>query len=228
MNQTTRKIILVGVIVLVVLFGVGQFFASSTLITSEQQQTQNQQTPPTQVITYTPPAPSTSTPVESGSCWTNSIAAAYRTDAWRCTVGNAINDPCFQIASSTNLLCGVNPANPSSTDAFVLKLTKPLPAVGTFPNGVPSNWAWLVQLADGTLCSPFTGTLPPVTLGGQTAGYGCAPGPLGKELVIFGDLNNSSTQWTALVGDLAESNATSGPPVYVDVSSTIPVSTVWQ
>src|SRR5579871_3574392 len=114
MKQGTRKVFLIAVMFLVVLFGVGQFFASSTLITS-QNQPGDQNQPATQVIAYHPGAVATSTRTASGSCWTNSIAASYRTDAWRCTIGNSIQDPCFAIASSTNLLCGVNPANPTAT-----------------------------------------------------------------------------------------------------------------
>jgi hypothetical protein len=228
MKKGTRTVILIVVLVLVFLFGVGQFFASSSLIAPQggtaSSTSQTSQGPATQVITYVP-TPASSTPVESGSCWTNSIAAPYRTDAWRCSVGNSIQDPCFEISNSANLLCGMNPANPSSTSSFVLKLTQPLPQAGMIEGGTPSNWAWLIQLSDGTLCSPFTGTLPPTMLNGQTAGYGCAPGPLGNNLVIFGGLNNSSSEWTALLGNLG--NSTSGPPI-VTLSSTIPVAAVWQ
>lgn len=211
------------------MFGIGEFFAFSGTPQSTAPVVTPSVTPATQtqVVAFSPSLPASTTPV-SGSCWTNSIAAPYRTDAWRCTIGNAIQDPCFGIASSTDLLCNANPAVPDSTSSIVLKLTSPLPSPAAIPGGVPPTWAWLVKLSDGTLCSPFTGTLPPVTLNDQTAGYSCAPGPLGNNLVIFGDLDNTNAQWTALVGDIAPSNSTSGPPVFVDASATVPVATVWQ
>jgi hypothetical protein len=106
----------------------------------------------------------------------------------------------------------------------VLKLTKPLPTPDVPPGLPPANWAWLVQLAGGTLCTPFTGTLP-ITATGDAAGYGCAPGPLGTDVLIFNGLNTSSGAWTAEIGTIAET--TSSLPTIVS-SSTVPVATVWQ
>lgn len=231
MNKRNR-IIVVVVLVLVLLFGVGQFFANPSEINpsaSNQTTSTSTQTAPvtpaTQIVAYVPATPASSTPVESGSCWTNSIAAPFRSDAWRCTVGNSISDPCFEIPGSTStLLCNINPTTvTASTSTFVLDLTKPLPAPEIPPGLPPSNWAWLVQLADGTLCTPFTGTLP-ITANGEAASYGCAPGPLGDNLLIFA-LNSSSSAWTADVGTIAET--TSSLPT-IATSSTVPVATVWQ
>jgi hypothetical protein len=228
MNKANKAVVAV-VLGLVVLFGVGQFFATPSIITPSNRtsspSTQNTPAEPaTQIVAYSPAAPTASTTVKSGSCWTNSIAAPFRADAWRCTVGNNISDPCFQLKGSTSsLLCNINPVV-NSTSTFVLKLTKPLPAVQVPPGLPPSNWAWLVQLSDGTLCTPFTGTLP-VTASGDAADYGCAPGPLGKDVLIFNGLNTSSSAWTAEIGTIAES--TSGLPT-IATSSTVPVSTAWQ
>jgi hypothetical protein len=219
-------------IIVVVLFGVGQFFSNPSAInsaasnetTSTSSQT-NPATPATQIIAYLPAIPASSTPTESGSCWTNSIAAPFRAEAWRCTVGNSISDPCFQLPNSTSsLLCDVNPTVIDATSTFVLKLVKPLPAPDV-PSGVPpTNWAWLVQLGDGTLCTPFTGTLP-ITATGDAANYGCAPGPLGTDVMIFNGLNTSSSAWTAEIGTISET--TSSLPTMAS-SSTVPVVTVWQ
>jgi hypothetical protein len=225
-----NKIIVVVVLVLVVLFGVGQFFASSNInapgnqTTSTSTQSTNA-TPATQVIAYVPPAPASSTPVENGSCWTNSIAAPFRSDAWRCAIGNGISDPCFAIPNSTgSLMCNVNPTMPDSTSTFVLKLTKPLPQSQPI-QGLPlAEQVWLIQLSDGTLCSPFEGTRP-FTASGESANYDCAPGPLGKDVLIFGDLNTSSSVWTANIGTL--SAPTSSLPT-IATSSTVPVAAVWQ
>ncbi len=231
MNKT-NKIIVVVVLALVVLFGVGQFFSNpyainpsaSNQTTSTSSQT-NPATPATQIIEYVPAIPASSTPVLSGSCWTNSIAAPFRSDAWRCTVGNSISDPCFQIPNNTSsLLCNVNPTITDATSTFVLKLTKPLPAPDVPPGLPPPSWAWLVELQGGTRCTPFTGTLP-ITATGDAANYGCAPGPLGTDVMIFNGLNTSSSAWTAEIGTIAE--MTSSLPIMVS-SSTVRVATVWQ
>jgi hypothetical protein len=226
-----NKIVFIIVMLLVVLFGVGQFFSFSN-VTPANQPVQNQTNNPsaTQVIAYAPSV-SSSTPVESGSCWTSSIAAPYRKDAWRCAVGNGISDPCFKLpaapgsSQTTYALCGVNPDNPNSTSTFILRLTKPLPAPESLQINPPSNWAWLVELSDGTLCSPFTGTRP-FAAGGESANYGCAPGPLGKDILIFGDLNASSSVWTAKIGTLSVSTSTFPPAIQSEQE--VNVKAVWQ
>ncbi len=219
---------MVAVLCLVILFGVGRFFISpaTNIPVSGPGGTAQSNLSPTQVIVYIPETPASSTPVVSGSCWTSSIAAPFRADAWRCTVGNSINDPCFEIPGSKNLLCGANPSAPTTTtSSFVLKLTKPLPAPETLQGPIPPNWAWLVQLSDGTPCSPFTGTLP-IAQGDISANYGCAPqAPGGEGVLIFGDLNTSSSVWTADVGTLSVS--TSSLPTVVN-EKVIPVARVWQ
>jgi len=213
---------------LVVLVGIGRFFTySGPAAPNGPEPGNNTQNglPQTQVVTYMPATPASSTTMQEGSCWTSSIAAPFRRDAWRCAVGNSISDPCFQIPGSTNLLCGANPAIPDATSSFVLKLTKSLPAPDTMQGSAPADWAWLIKLADGTVCSPFTGTLP-IAQGGVSASYGCAPKiPGGEGLLIFNDLNTSTSEWTAEVGTLAA--VTSGLPAVVG-ETTVPVDTVWQ
>jgi hypothetical protein len=230
--KKTSKVFVVIVLMLIILFGIGQFFISSPSSISPSgsaSSTTSIQTPPsnppTQIVAYVPPQPARSTLVEQGSCWTNSIAAPFRADAWRCAVGNGISDPCFQIPQSKNLLCNVNPAKPNSTSSFVLQLTKSLPPPEVPPGLAPKDWAWLIQLADGTLCTPFTGTLPAIA-GDHSANYSCAPGPLGNNLLIFDDLNTSAPAWTASVGTLS-TNSTSTLPT-IESSTTVAIATIWQ
>jgi hypothetical protein len=109
---------------------------------------------------------------------------------------------------------------------FILRLTKPLPAPESPLAKPPVNWGWLVELQDGTLCSPFTGTRP-FASGGESANYNCAPGPLGKDIMIFDDLNASSSVWTAKIGTLAIATSTKGPPA-LESAQMINVKTVWQ
>lgn len=227
MSETKRKILIIIVLVLVVLFGVGQFFAGANLNTTNQSaatSTSNTNSLATQIIAYAPPALASSTPVEEGSCFASSIAAPYRSDAFRCTVGNAISDPCFEIPSSANtLICGENPAAINNSSTFALQLTKALPQPDV-PSSTPSNWAWLVELSDGTICSPFTGTRP-FTATGDVAVYSCNGGAAGEDM-IFGDLNNATSTWTAEVGSLSTSTKIFPPTIVA--SATVPVAYVWQ
>ena len=229
MSDTNRKILIIVVLLLVILFGVGQFFAFSNISAPNQPSSQNGGTP-TRVMVYEPPLPANSTPVEKGSCFASSIAAPYRADAWRCMVGNAISDPCFELATGggKSLLCGANPAAVSTSSMFVLQLTKSLPqasvpAPASTTSGTTQPSAWLVQLVDGTICTPFTGTRP-FDASGDVATYACNGGP--NESMIFGDLNNASPVWTAEIGSLSTATSTFPPPMVA--SATVPIYAVWQ
>jgi hypothetical protein len=119
----------------------------------------------TEVNFFTPAVP-TGAPRE-GSCWTRSIAVT-RPGAWRCMIGNAIHDPCFQAPPHRGVVvCDADPATGEA--GFVLKLTKPLPE--ETPPAYEQAEPWLMQLADGSVCAPFTGTMPLV--GGDAARWYC-------------------------------------------------------
>ncbi len=231
--KTTNKIAVVVVLVLVVLFGIAEFFAApvSAPIEPSASSSGSASAPvleaATQVVQYVASMPSSSVPVKEGSCWTNSIAAAFRGDAWRCAVGNDISDPCFQIPGAQKLLCNVNPTKPNDTSTFVLQLTKPLQKPQPVQGVEPAGSGWLIELKGGTLCTPYTGTLP-FTANGEAPSYACAPGPLGKDISIF-NINTSSSPWTADIGTIARApaNSTSGLPVIAS-SSTVPIVTIWQ
>ncbi len=120
----------------------------------------------TKIIEFAPPLPSGGNAKE-GSCWAESIAAP-RPDAWRCSVGNSISDPCFTVARNPEqLVCGADPALRS--DGFILKLTKPLPKK---PHGTRKVAPWIFQLSDGSICEAMSGTVP--TVNGEPARWSCA------------------------------------------------------
>ncbi len=240
MNRTGQIIVIAILVLLVVMFGVGEFFAGPVNVAVAPASTSSDATNggataasglpsgvATQIVQYTPSTPATSTPVVQGSCWTNSLAAPFRGDAWRGMVGAGISDPCFQIPGQPKLLCGADPADPQATSTFVLALTKPLPPPQPAEGIEPAGYGWLLELQGGTRCSPFTGTMP-VTADGESPSWGCAPGPLGKDIMIFA-VDTSSTPWTAEVGTIAPApaNSISGMPV-VAVTSSVPIATIWQ
>lgn len=77
---------------------------------------------------------------EEGTCFAGSSAAASRSDAWRCGVGNGILDPCFADpfllpGDTGTLYCA---EDPFSGDLIDLTLTEPLPEEGgERPNPAP-------------------------------------------------------------------------------------------
>jgi hypothetical protein len=105
----------------------------------------------------------------TGSCWTNSIAVSSA-DAYRCLVGNDIQDPCFAPPVETSpptVACLDAPWSP----ATVLTLTQALPApVG----GVQAAFPWALVLANGARCVAATGMVP--TVAGVALNYVCSTG----------------------------------------------------
>ncbi len=166
----------------------------------------------TQVITYTPAIP-TGEPQE-GSCWTSSLAV-WRPNAYRCTVGNQIYDPCF--AEGDSVICGADPTTEET--GFVLKLTQPLPTPET-PQDAAAH-AWLVELADGTVCGFATGAT--YAVGGDRANYLCPSSDPKQQVALVGDLQPGKV-W------MAKRAVTTGnmPDLKVVESAEAPLRTVWQ
>jgi hypothetical protein len=120
----------------------------------------------TEIVHFVPSARANDT--REGSCWTHSIAASARHDAFRCTVDNAIHDPCFIVPPNRDrLVCDADPA--LKKDGFLLKLTKPLPKPSHMPRRM---FPWILKLGDGSICETMTGTLPAVN--GQPGRWSCA------------------------------------------------------
>jgi len=144
----------------------------------------------TEVIRYVPPEV-LSNEIYEGKCWTNSIAAYFRTDAWRCNVGNSIEDPCFSLSQSDRVFCLVNPRDVNL--GILIKLTEPLPEHFITGNEGKENGAWFIELEDGTTCSPITGASD-VNEKGERANYACISGG-----DIYGELVKG-TIWTTTDG----------------------------
>ncbi|MGH7779661.1 MAG: hypothetical protein ACREQR_07525 [Candidatus Binataceae bacterium] len=178
----------------------------------------------TQVNFFTPAIPAGAP--RAGSCWTSSIAV-MRPGAWRCMIGNEIHDPCFQVPPHQGeVVCDANPA--TNHAGFVLKLTKPLPNDAAPPPEAPEPWTML--LADGSICEPFTGTMPMV--GGEGARWFCFDPsvPMSSPARSRGLVTkiNHAAVWT--VDRYAESQA--GPPGANDHrrvrAETVAVAKVWE
>lgn len=172
----------------------------------------------TAVIQYVPEAvPAGET--KEGSCWTNSLAAGGREDAWRCNVGdNMIEDPCFSVPNdATMVVCGYDPTTHNA--GYGLKLTEPLPKPDVPAAAVDAykNNGWLVLLADGTYCGFMTGAT--FGLGDDRANYGC----VGGEWYIMGDLQ-PGTVWQANMATITMGD----DGAELKDSKTADVRTVWR
>ena len=132
----------------------------------------------TQVIEYRPAIPEEE---REGSCWTTSLTVP-RADAWRCMVDSGIFDPCFALEDGEVIVCGANPMTGEA--GFKLNLTEPLPE-SELP-AEPTNNAWLVELADDTICGFATGATG--TVDEKRINYLCRSPEAEKRVVILGDL----------------------------------------
>ncbi len=173
----------------------------------------------TKIIHYVPGSPAAES--REGRCWTTSIAIP-RPDAWRCMVGNQIFDPCFALADGKSVECGANPWK--SKPGFRLNLTEPLPKpdITAQTAALAAKSCWLLVLADGTVCTPATGTRAMVA--GEMTTYYCESKQKNGNIVLLGDLDTSGPIWQAEKAVLAP--GPEGPTL--QESERIPVKTVWQ
>lgn len=179
----------------------------------------------TTVINYQPTL--TDGVIKKGECFASSIAVA-RQDAWRCNVGNEIYDPCFATKDANKLVCGVDPIN--MQQGFFLQLTKPLP-VADAVNVTPQLSLWMLKLADGSVCTPYTGTMPiiPTVNGVLAVKYGCVDNNAQRNPRIMVGILDDSVK----VGNLWQAKkvyflvSAKGKPRVVK-AEVVNVNTVWQ
>jgi hypothetical protein len=223
--KINRKILIYAAVILIGVVAGGVYWYDSAK-NGGQDKPENKNN--TEVTKYNPPE-ELPQDIKKGFCWSNSIAQPYREDAWRCMLEPAdsnaegvesdqIFDPCFSIASKDAVVCGLNPI--SSSKAFQLLETQPLP-VPQVTEPKKENWGWLLELSDGTLCAPFTSTVPVVD--GQSVYFACGLTADGQNAVLLGELKNESL-WRATEAVIAiENNA-----LVVKESKEVAISKVWQ
>jgi hypothetical protein len=140
----------------------------------------------------------------SGSCWSSS-SVLNRVDAWRCTSGDYIYDPCFSIPGNNQaLICDASPYD--DRIGFKLILTESLPAITTIPNPIS---AWVIELADGTKCSYLGGATKDFE--GRRVNYSCSDG-----WYILGDAQQARV-WKAQKILIAEDFSTISESIQVSL-----------
>ena len=124
----------------------------------------------------------------SGKCFTHSLASPSRSDAWRCSAGNALMDPCYQriMGDENQLACPVG--GPWPANVVLLTLTQPLPRDESKEPTRDSVLPWALELSNGQKCTQFTGATAPVA--GMRINYGCPGG-----FTVVGDVDRSQPVW---------------------------------
>ncbi|HEY3248491.1 MAG TPA: hypothetical protein VGK88_09410 [bacterium] len=123
----------------------------------------------------------------SGSCFAGSAASSGRSDAWRCSAGNAILDPCYQGFQQGKMLLAC-PDTPWSANVVLMTPTKALPDKDANKDNVPRALPWALELANGMKCELLTGATWGVA--GMRANYGCA-----DNAYVIGDPDRTLARW---------------------------------
>ena len=127
-----------------------------------------------------------------GACFSGS-AADPRSDAWRCSIGNTLIDPCFSNPNAHTWVACPAKGTPFGLGVIRIKLTKPLPTGLANHGSAGRGNPWAVKLAGGTVCTFLTGAT--FTFHEQRANYGCT-----KTTFLAGSPNRSSPTWTITLG----------------------------
>jgi hypothetical protein len=122
----------------------------------------------------------------SGSCWEASISSV-RPDAWRCTSGNEIFDPCYS-GTAKSVAC---PRSWSGDRVVRLVLTKRLPVNANPPLNTNKSDPLRIALANGVRCG-FSGGATG-TVAGHRLNYYCT-----NRAWLVGSPNRRSQLWTIL------------------------------
>lgn len=174
----------------------------------------------TRVTTYVPALPRAAR--LAGHCWTRSIAAPGRADTYRCMAGDSIYDPCFAPPRAHAVVCDVNPT--SRNPGFAMRLTQPLPNEPVFRSSIVMPW--LVQLADGEVCVPLTGTHE--AIGRETIGYECSEArSLMNAATATGLVDGSITTGTVWHARKAVYRVSRGGRV-TGTTARVPLAAVWR
>jgi hypothetical protein len=153
-----------------------------------------QQPAHTQIRLLTPWTPSglnigmATTQQVQGRCFTRSLASPSRPDAWRCSAGNGILDPCYQriLGDEKQLACPMG--GPWPANVALLTVTEPFPQEDRKEPTRDSVLPWALELANGEKCTMFTGATAPVA--GMRINYGCPDG-----FNVIGDIDRSLPTW---------------------------------
>ena len=124
----------------------------------------------------------------SGKCFAASLASSSRPDAWRCSSGNGLLDPCYQriMGDEKQLACPVG--GPWPANVVLLTLNQPLPSEPRKEVSRADVLPWALELANGQRCTLFTGATAPVA--GMRINYGCPGG-----FQVVGDIDRSQPVW---------------------------------
>jgi hypothetical protein len=145
--------------------------------------------------------------VEPGYC-TGSSQATLRLDAWRCSAGATVLDPCFNSEFANGVVC----PSPATDTGVEINLTRPLPKASNHAAPSLTLAPWAITTASGASCAFATGSSPVIASTKTRMNYVCS-----AKLGLWGYPNRKSTTWTILVG----------PPTAKSLSRRVAIVHAW-
>lgn len=123
----------------------------------------------TEVAVYKPP---TILPkdVQDGECWGPSLTLYQRGDAYRCTSGDSIYDPCFALSDSSDKVICVT----SQDKEFIIKQNVPLYKKTENSQASEGSGSWKIELSNGIMCNNVSGAT--FMIENERASYVCSDG----------------------------------------------------
>jgi hypothetical protein len=167
---------------------------ASTTTTPPATTSMSSATPPTTTQIYSPANASGGLAVSvsrraNGSCFTTSNVTT-RTDAYRCTVGNNLYDPCFSVNQS-QVLCPLD--GPWANHGLLMDVSSLPSTPGGSQDQGTNGQPWAIQLSGGTNCMSISGATS--LIAGQRLGYDCTGG-----VGLYGNVQRSGPVWMIFVG----------------------------
>lgn len=124
----------------------------------------------------------------TGDCFSQS-QLIIREDAWRCSAGGTIYDPCF-IKFGPNRTQALCPKSPWNGDSVLLQLKQPLNNEVNKTLDMSRAYPWGVELVNGELCKAVNSEK---TFDQLPVRYQCT-----KENYLVGHLQRCKSLWTML------------------------------
>ncbi len=128
----------------------------------------------------------------SGSCFADSLADPGRGDAYRCSSGNRIYDPCFVAAADLSAVACVR--TPWESDTTLLALTDTLPPRNENRPPLLQALPWGLQLANGAFCS-VASTGAGGAIAGERINYICTFADGSDAGQVVGAIDRSQANW---------------------------------
>ncbi len=164
----------------------------------------------TNIVAFLPAIPEASA---NGTCWANSLII-QQANAWRCSLESGqIYDPCLIVDENQTIVCGADPI--SGEPGVRLNLTEPLPEP-TITTQDALTQAWLLELADGTICSFATGAT--LAFDERRVNYNCE-----DNSNLLGELQNEGDIWRAERVIIARNDE----GFFIQESQLVPIASLW-